>query len=42
MIRGRMLALMCFGFLGLAGCTSQPGPQNGIVNLAADRLADRE
>jgi hypothetical protein len=32
MIRRRMLALMCFGLLGFAGCTLQPGPQNNALS----------
>ena len=31
MIRRLMLALTCFGLLGLAGCVAQPGPQNNAL-----------
>lgn len=34
MIRRRMLALMCFGLIGLAGCIPQPGPQNNALSSA--------
>ena len=31
-MRSRLMALICFGLLGLAGCAPQPGPQNNALS----------